>query len=182
MAELTARDLMTTPVVTTSPDATLGEVAETMLQHGISCLPVVDSRGSLVGVITQTDFVPRERHLPFSEESFFSLLGDWVSKKAPANDYRSLAPRPVREVMSRPVVTLDVNATVGEVTQTMYRRNMRRLPVLQEARSWGSSRGTISSSWWRPGSPGTRPAAASEARTRPKPVAPAPRHPEHIEG
>ena len=137
MAELTARDLMTAPVVTTSPDATLGEVAETMLQHGISCLPVVDSRGSLVGVITQTDFVPRERHLPFSEESFFSLLGDWVSKKAPANDYRSLAPRPVREVMSRPVVTLDVNATVGEVTQTMYRRNMRRLPVLQEGKIVG---------------------------------------------
>ena len=137
MADLTARDLMTTPVVTTSPDATLGEVAGTMLERGISCLPVVDSRGNLVGIITQTDFVPRERHLPFSEESFFSLLGEWVSKIAPANDYHSLAPRPVREVMSRPVITLDVNATVGEVAQTMYRRNMRRLPVLQEGKIVG---------------------------------------------
>ena len=137
MAELTARDLMTTPVVTTSPDATLGEVAETMLEHGISCLPVVDSRGSLVGIISQTDFVPRERHLPFSEETFYSLLGEWVSKVASTNDYLSLAPRPVSEVMSRPVVTLDVNATVGEVAQTMYRRHMRRLPVLQEGKMVG---------------------------------------------
>ncbi len=137
MAELTAQDLMTTPVVTTSPDATLGEVAETMLERNISCLPVVDSRGSLVGIITQTDFVPRERHLPFSEESFFSLLGEWVSKNAPTNDYVGLAPRPVREVMSHPVATLDVNATIGEVAQTMYRHNMRRLPVMQEGKIVG---------------------------------------------
>lgn len=52
-----AADLMTTELITISPDATLGEAGKTMLENNISSLPVVDGSGRLVGIITKSDLV-----------------------------------------------------------------------------------------------------------------------------
>lgn len=51
-ARLTANEFMSTPVVTISPDATIGEAAGLMMEHKISSLPVVEN-GKLVGLITE---------------------------------------------------------------------------------------------------------------------------------
>jgi CBS domain-containing protein len=53
---LRVKEVMTTEVVSTAPDATLAEAAKTMLERKIGCLPVVD-RGRLVGILTESDFV-----------------------------------------------------------------------------------------------------------------------------
>ncbi len=47
---------MTVDVVVISPDATLGDAAELMIEKKIGCLPVVEN-GELVGMLTETDFV-----------------------------------------------------------------------------------------------------------------------------
>jgi CBS domain-containing protein len=57
-----ARELMSSPVVTVRPEATLKEVAELMATHHISGLPVVDRFGSLVGVISEADFLTRMKY------------------------------------------------------------------------------------------------------------------------
>ena len=137
MAALRAQDLMTTPVATTSPEATLGEVARFMIERNVSCLPVVAGDGSLVGIITHTDFTPRERHLPFSAERFYSVLGEWVSKVSFEEEFHKLASKRVSEVMSHPVVTLGADSPLGLVAETMYRRNIHRLPLLQEGKLAG---------------------------------------------
>ena len=54
-AKLTASDLMTRPVVTTSPDELVSNVARLMSTHKLRRLPVVDARGRLVGIITRSD-------------------------------------------------------------------------------------------------------------------------------
>jgi CBS domain-containing protein len=48
-----AHQIMTRPVVTVSPEATIVEAANIMLQRHISGLPVVDSAGKLVGMVTE---------------------------------------------------------------------------------------------------------------------------------
>jgi len=49
------RDIMSTPLITTSPDATLTNAAELMAQYRIRRLVVVDATGSLVGIVTTGD-------------------------------------------------------------------------------------------------------------------------------
>lgn len=49
-------DVMSTPAVTVSPEATLKEVANKMRGRTIGCLPVVE-RGHLAGIITTTDLL-----------------------------------------------------------------------------------------------------------------------------
>jgi CBS domain-containing protein len=54
-AELTAGDLMTKPAVTTSPDELVTSVARLMSSRKLRRLPVVDSRGHLVGIVCRSD-------------------------------------------------------------------------------------------------------------------------------
>jgi CBS domain-containing membrane protein len=50
------KDVMTTEVITISPDTPLVEAARILMQRKIGCLPVVED-GSLAGIITESDFV-----------------------------------------------------------------------------------------------------------------------------
>ncbi|HQU45911.1 MAG: hypothetical protein B7Z73_10480 [Planctomycetia bacterium 21-64-5] len=51
---VTAADIMSTDLVTISPEAPLAQAIELLCGYGINCLPVVDGR-KLVGILTSTD-------------------------------------------------------------------------------------------------------------------------------
>jgi CBS domain-containing protein len=58
-------DVMTRDVVTVGPDTPLVEVAGLMTAKQLGCLPVVESDGTLLGIVTQADFVRlSQRWLP----------------------------------------------------------------------------------------------------------------------
>jgi CBS domain-containing protein len=54
-----AVDLMTSFVVTVRPDATIDYAAQLMLQYRISGLPVTDSDGAVLGIVTESDLLRR---------------------------------------------------------------------------------------------------------------------------
>jgi CBS domain-containing protein len=51
------RDVMTRDVAAVTPDTPLLEVASRMQKGKLGCLPVVNGENSLVGIITEADFV-----------------------------------------------------------------------------------------------------------------------------
>jgi CBS domain-containing membrane protein len=53
---LFVKEVMSTDVITTTPDTPLVEVARVMMERKIGCLPVVEN-GRLVGIVTEADFV-----------------------------------------------------------------------------------------------------------------------------
>ena len=59
---------MTSPVTTIGADGTIGDAAELMLRSEVSCLPVIDEAGSLVGMLTHTDFVLHPKFMPMGGE------------------------------------------------------------------------------------------------------------------
>ena len=66
------RDVMTPTVVTVNQDTPLKDVARLLLDHAISGVPVVDSEGSVVGVVSEADLLVKEqgpdpiRHRPLA--------------------------------------------------------------------------------------------------------------------
>ena len=52
-----ARDIMSSPVVTVTPDMTVKYAANLLSAHGFTALPVLDDDGRLVGVVTEADLV-----------------------------------------------------------------------------------------------------------------------------
>ena len=59
-----AHQIMTRPVVTVSPETTIVEAANTMLQRHVSGLPVVDAAGKLVGIISEGDSFAAVKSVP----------------------------------------------------------------------------------------------------------------------
>ncbi|MCC7537647.1 MAG: CBS domain-containing protein [Deltaproteobacteria bacterium] len=55
IAGLKVRDMVTAPVVTSKADVSLAEAIATMTANGVRRLPVVDSSGALVGILTADD-------------------------------------------------------------------------------------------------------------------------------
>lgn len=53
---ISVKEVMTTDVVTISPDTPLVEAAKVLAKQKIGCLPVVE-HGRLVGILTEGDFV-----------------------------------------------------------------------------------------------------------------------------
>lgn len=54
LEQIKARDVMSTDLVTISPETTLDHAASILLEQGISCLPVEEGE-QLVGIVTNTD-------------------------------------------------------------------------------------------------------------------------------
>jgi len=52
-----AQDIMTRTPTTVGPDSSLAHAAHVMLKHKFGCLPVCEEDGTLVGIITESDFV-----------------------------------------------------------------------------------------------------------------------------
>jgi len=124
-----AADVMSTGVVTVSPDASILEAVRLMLQHKISGLPVVDAAGHLVGIISEGDFLRRtetgtERRRPRWLE-FIAGPGRL------AEEYARSHGRKVEEVMTRDPVTITESTPLEEIVRLMERHRVKRLPVMR---------------------------------------------------
>jgi CBS domain-containing protein len=56
------QDIMTNDPVTATPDTSFKEIVERMVRHEVSSVPVVDARGSLVGLISEADLICKEAY------------------------------------------------------------------------------------------------------------------------
>jgi len=53
-------DVMSSPVVSVPPDASLKNVAATLVEHGINAVPVVDAGDRLIGIVSEADLLSLE--------------------------------------------------------------------------------------------------------------------------
>ena len=131
-----ARDLMTSPVVTVKPDATVGAAARLMLDNDASVLPVVDDAGKLVGILSHADFGLHPRYRS-TTSNVYTLLGSLTSPKHLEEVSRKVSSKPVREVMQRRVFTVNADAPVSRVAELMTQNHIHRMPVIQDGQIVG---------------------------------------------
>ena len=54
-----AREVMTSPPITVTPDTPVAEVAALLLENRISAVPVLNEAGRLVGIVSEGDLLRR---------------------------------------------------------------------------------------------------------------------------
>jgi CBS-domain-containing membrane protein len=113
-------DLMTTDVVTVAPDSPLKQAARLMFRHRVSGLPVVDDTDRLVGMITEADFLRLQVEREISAEHGF------------AGPHPITEAERVSEVMSKGVITVDPEMSLGEAARIMTVQEIKRLPVVDD--------------------------------------------------
>ena len=99
--------------------------AELLVEHGISALPVVDSTGRLVGIISEADLIALEAR------------PDPRSQATPLAPTAGSTPRNVAEVMTRDVVVVSAQSEVAEAARAMLNNDVKRVPVMSGRRVVG---------------------------------------------
>jgi CBS domain-containing protein len=121
MANKTAGELMTKPVVTISEDKQLSEAVDVMLQHNFKRLPVVDAGGKLVGVLARLDVF----------RTITTEAPDWKAMQARNVVVANL--RTVKDIMRRDTHTVLVGATLEEVMRVIDSNDIQRVAVVDAA-------------------------------------------------
>jgi CBS domain-containing protein len=123
-----ASDIMTRDVRTVGPEATVDEAVSLLLSIRASGLPVIDSGGRLVGIVSESDFLHRveigtaKRRARWIE----FLLGPGEV----AESYVMSHSRKVGDIMTHDVVTVGANASISEIVEVMEKRKVKRVPVV----------------------------------------------------
>jgi CBS domain-containing protein len=106
------KEIMTTPVVTVAPQATVSQALRAMIDNDIGAVVIADGDGA-AGVFTERDLTRGILDDP-------ELLG-----------------RSVEDVMSSPVITATPDEEVVFIFRRMSEREIRRLPVVENERLVG---------------------------------------------
>ena len=130
-----ATDVMTTRIISVEPDTTVLEAARQMLQHHISGLPVIDKAGTLVGILSEGDFLRRgETHTEREHTRWVEFL---IGPGKMAAEYTHSHGKKVAEVMTDQVHTVDEDTSLEDVVEMMERHRIKRVPVIRGTRVVG---------------------------------------------
>lgn len=122
-------EIMSRSVVTVSPDTPLKEVAELLSERGISGVPVTED-GSVVGVVSESDIVLKERAADAERPGPLTRLG--------RRRWKSVAgAMTARDAMTAPPVTVEPWWSIAGAAWLMAEHDVNRLPVVEHGRLVG---------------------------------------------
>lgn len=118
-----AQDIMSTPVVTVSPDAPAKQAAALLSAHGFSALPVVDEDDRLIGIVTEADLIA-DRVLP---DIRFRVPEAAVRRGGEL----------VTDVMTTPCTGMAPGTDVAVLARTLLEDRIRVMPIVEGSRVIG---------------------------------------------
>ncbi|HMA59021.1 MAG TPA: CBS domain-containing protein [Halanaerobiales bacterium] len=130
---ITAKDIMTTDVVTVDPKTSVKEAANIMSEKGISGLPVVQN-GELVGIVTENDLIIKDKKLHFPE--YINVIGGIIyleSYKKFREEFKKFTAVNVEELMTKDVITVSPDDSIEDIATIMHQKNVNRLPVVDNS-------------------------------------------------
>jgi CBS domain-containing protein len=114
MVEAAVRDVTRKKLMTIYPHATSQEAAKKMRSKKVSSLVVVEKGDAPVGIVTERDLV---RNVCSRDISSDSVL--------------------IQEIMSSPIVTIDVDASIEQAADKMIQNRVRHLLITENDRIYG---------------------------------------------
>ena len=110
LAKITVADYMAKRLVTLTKDNNVIDAIKKLLDHKITCAPVIDSKGHLIGMFSEKDGMKA-----FLE----SIYNQGMSGK-------------VSEYMTTDTVKIDSQASIVDLAEKFQKSSVRSFPVFQE--------------------------------------------------
>lgn len=130
-----ARDVMTTSVVTVLPDTEVRDIAALLLERRISAVPVTDSGGRLLGIVSEGDLINRPEGATRHRASWWLELLRGTEEQT--RDYLKTHGRRAEDVMTPEVISVAEDAPIAEIAKLLEKHRVKRVPVLRDARIVG---------------------------------------------
>ncbi len=121
-----AKEIMTREVLSVPPEMPVWEVADSMAARGVSGVPVVETSGKVLGVISEKDFL----RLMGAKEypNFMAVIARCLREKGCV--VAPIKHKTAGEIMSRPPVVVSEDAPVVEVVSILREKRINRIPVV----------------------------------------------------
>ncbi len=110
---LLVKDVMITDVVTVEPNVNVRRAVRAMNDFEIGCLIVVEA-GRVVGILTERDVLKRV-----------------------VDEGRNPDKTPVKEVMSKPPITINPDTDLEAAIELMFKHKIKKLPVVENGKLVG---------------------------------------------
>ncbi len=135
---MNARDIMTTGVISVSPETPIHEIAKLLLKEGVSAVPVVDEGGVPLGMVSEGDLIGRdETEREARRDWWLALLAEGEALHPDFLASLRMPDRTARDVMSSPVVMVGEETDISEIARLLSAHRVKRVPVLHEGRIVG---------------------------------------------
>ncbi|WP_169982310.1 CBS domain-containing protein [Microbispora sp. H10836] len=130
------RDVMTSEVASVNGSTPFRDVAEVLIAHEVSAVPVVDGEGHVIGVVSEADLLRKEEFREqFYREGYRpplrARLREAVGHGASRTQERAHGVT-AAELMSAPAVTTWPYTSVVSAARQMSRHGVKRLPVVDD--------------------------------------------------
>ena len=124
------RDVMTRNVVTATLETPLPQLIDTMVERDVTGLPVLDTDGHIVGVVTEADLVAHQAY-PDSKRPRLTALSEllWGHRN---RWWQKAAGTTTGEIMSVPAHTASADEPLRTAASRMLTLGVKRLPVVDE--------------------------------------------------
>ncbi len=129
-----ARDIMTTDVVTVSPETDIAEAVRLMLERQISGVPVIGDSGRLAGILTEGDLM-RRAELVTGRQSWW--INPTSSPEQEAKAFVKSHGLKVKDVMTKEVVTINEQEPLDRIAMVFEERGIKRTPVMRSGKVVG---------------------------------------------
>ena len=127
------RAVMTTDVLTFSPDDGVQDAYDRLAKRGVDGGPVVDGSGAVVGMLTTDDLLVQETKLHYP--TVVSLFGAYLelpsSHRKFEEELRKAVGAKVGDVMTREVTSCSPDDTLERAATAMHEHDVSRLPVIE---------------------------------------------------
>jgi CBS domain-containing protein len=124
-----AVDVMTRNVVSVELDSSVFEAAQRMILNRISGLPVLDTSGKLVGIVTESDLLRRAETGTMRRRP--SWLEFFLGNGRLATEYVRTHASKIRDVMTSDPQTILEQTPLDEIVTLMEQKRIKRLPVMR---------------------------------------------------
>jgi CBS domain-containing protein len=129
---MNAKDVMTTEVVTVSPETTVQDLAKLLSEKGISGAPVVDASQKLVGIVSEGDLLHRAE--TGTERRVQRRRSWWLESVAAeqelAREYVKAHGRTVADIMTREVISAEETTDLADLAMLLETKRIKRVPVV----------------------------------------------------
>jgi len=116
---------MTSRVVWVTQDVPYKEMAAALHENRVSAFPVLDDEGKVIGVVSEADLLTKEA-LDGGYDGMPGMITGLLRRQEQGKARGTTA----ADLMTHPAVTISPDAAVEDAARLMYRKKIKRLPVV----------------------------------------------------
>lgn len=125
------KDLMTTKVITVSPDTLISEVADLLHKYHFTGVPVVNEEGRVLGTISERDFITADSNLYLPTYIHMLSNMDYIqgARKELPHVVQQLVHAKAKDIMNQSIPFVRPETTIEELARIFAEKRVNPVPV-----------------------------------------------------